>query len=43
MKMPNSLFQNSLQWLFNSRDCVHKDAALQENFEADKFNQMVGK
>jgi serine O-acetyltransferase len=27
----------------HSRDCVPKDAALQENFEADKFNQMVGK
>jgi serine O-acetyltransferase len=26
-----------------SRDCVPKDAALQENFEADKLNQLVGK
>ncbi len=25
------------------RDCVPKDAALQENFEADKLNQLVGK
>ncbi|MEO6321625.1 MAG: serine O-acetyltransferase [Polaromonas sp.] len=26
-----------------SRDCVPKDAALHENFEADKLNQLVGK
>ena len=25
------------------KDCVPKDAALQENFEADKLNQLVGK
>jgi len=25
------------------RDCVPKDAALQENFEADKLNELVGK
>ena len=25
------------------RDCVPKDAALEENFEADKLNQLVGK
>jgi serine O-acetyltransferase len=27
----------------HSSDCVPRDAALQEHFEADKFNQMVGK
>ncbi len=27
----------------HSRDCVPKDAALHENFEADKLNQLVGK
>jgi serine O-acetyltransferase len=26
-----------------SRDCVPKDAALQETFEADKLNQLIGK
>ena len=24
-------------------DCVHEDAAREENFEADKFNALVGK
>lgn len=27
----------------HSRNCVPKDAALEEHFEADKFNQLVGK
>jgi serine O-acetyltransferase len=27
----------------HSRNCVPKDAALEEHFEADKLNQLVGK